>query len=167
MAWKFTHAADAAARIVIQNALFRGRSRLSRLLMPWCTYTDPEVAHVGQYKQDAQRRGTEVETYRVDMAELDRAQADGETEGFLKVLVRRGTDRILGATLVSSHAGEAISEISVAMAANVGLGKLSGVIHPYPTQAEAIKRVADAYNRTRLTPRVAALLRWWLKRQRR
>lgn len=163
MAWKFTHAADAAARIVIQNALFKGRAKLSALTMPWCTYTDPEVAHVGLYEAEAQEQGIETAVFKVDMADIDRARADGETEGFVKVLVRKGTDRILGATIVSAHAGDMISEISVAMAAKAGLGTLAGVIHPYPTQAEAIKRVADAYNRTRLTPRVAALLKWWVR----
>ena len=162
MAWKFTHAADAAARIVIQNTLFRGRAKLSALNMPWCTYTDPEVAHVGLYEADAKERGIETDTFKVDMSDIDRARTDGETEGFVKVLVRKGTDRILGATIVSTHAGEMISEVSVAMAAKAGLKTLSGVIHPYPTQAEAIKRVADAYNRTRLTPRVAAAMKWWL-----
>ncbi len=164
MAWKFTHAADAAARIVIQNALFRGRARLSSLTMPWCTYTDPEVAHVGIYEAEAEARGISTDTFKVDMSDIDRALTDGETEGFAKVLVRKGTDRILGATIVSAHAGEMISEISLAMAAGVGLKTISGVIHPYPTQAEAIKRVADAFNRTRLTPRVAALMKWWLRR---
>lgn len=163
MARKFTHAADAAARIVIQNALFKGRAKLSALTMPWCTYTDPEVAHVGLYEADAKDRGIETDTFRVEMAEIDRARTDGETEGFIKVLVRKGTDKILGATIVSAHAGEMISEITTAMAAKAGLGTLAKVIHPYPTQAEAIKRVADAYNRTRLTPRVAALLKWWVR----
>ena len=165
MAWKFTHAADAAARIVIRNALFMGRARLSQLNMSWCTYTDPEIAHVGLYAADAGQQGIATDTYKVDMADIDRAQADGETCGFVKILVKKGTDKILGATLVSSHAGEMLSEISLAMAAGAGLGTLSGVIHPYPTQAEAIKRAADAYNRTRLTPRVAALMKWWLTRQ--
>jgi len=167
MAWKFTHAADAAARIVIQNALFKGRARLSGLNMPWCTYTDPEVAHVGLYEAEAEKQGLATDVFKVDMAAIDRAQTDGETEGFIKVLVKKGTDRILGATIVSTHAGEMISEISVAMAAKAGLGTLSKVIHPYPTQAEAIKRVADAYNRTRLTPMVARLMKGWLKWQRR
>ena len=165
MAWKFTHAADAAARIVIKNALFLGRAKLSSLNMPWCTYTDPEVAHVGMYKADAENRGIATDTFRVEMDAIDRAQTDGETDGFIKVLVKKGTDRILGATIVSAHAGEMISEISVAMAANAGLKTLSSVIHPYPTQAEAIKRIADAYSRTRLTPRVSAIMKWWLKRK--
>ncbi len=166
MDWKFTHAADAAARIVIRNALFGGRERLSALNMPWCTYTDPEIARVGLHAEDARRRGIPAEAFRVDMADIDRARADGETEGFVKVFTRRGSDRILGATVVAAHAGEMIGELSVAMAAGAGLNTLARAIHPYPTQAEAVRRVADAYRRTRLTPRVAAAFRWWLKRQR-
>jgi pyruvate/2-oxoglutarate dehydrogenase complex dihydrolipoamide dehydrogenase (E3) component len=167
MDWKFTHAADAAARIAVQNALFRGRKRLSGLNMPWCTYTDPEIAHVGLYEEDAEARGIAVDTYKVALDEVDRAVTDGETDGFVKVLVRKGSDRIVGATIVAAHAGDLISEISVAMAGRVGLKIIAEVIHPYPTQAEAIRRVAAAYNRTRLTPRVAALLKGWLKWQRR
>ena len=166
MAWKFTHAADAAARIVIQNTLFRGHAKLSTLNMPWCTYTDPEVAHVGLYEAEAKDQGLATDTFRVEMSAIDRARTDGETEGFVKVLVRKGTDRILGATIVSAHAGELISELSVAMAAKAGLKTLSGVIHPYPTQAEALKRVADAYNRTRLTPTVKNLFAKWMAWQR-
>jgi len=167
MDWKFTHAADAAARIAVQNALFLGRKRLSALTMPWCTYTAPEIAHVGLYESDAQARGIATDTYQVDLDDVDRAITDGETEGFVKILVKKGTDRIVGATIVAAHAGDLISEISVAMAGKIGLKTIAGVIHPYPTQADAIRRVAAAYNRTRLTPRVAALLKWWLKWQRR
>ena len=162
-AHKFTHTADAAARIVIQNALFRGRKRYSALTIPWCTYTDPEVAHVGMYERDARERGIPVDTFVREMKEVDRAIADGEEEGFVKVHVRKGTDKILGATIVARHAGEMINEISLAMVGGIGLGALGGVIHPYPTQAEAIKQVADLYNRTRLTPFVRKLLAWWLK----
>lgn len=167
MNWKFTHAADAAARIVVQNALFLGRKRLSALNMPWCTYTDPEIAHIGLYEEDARARNIDTDTYRVALDEVDRAVVDGETEGFVKILVRRGTDRIVGATIVAAHAGDLISQVSVAMAGNIGLKTLADVIYPYPTQTEAIRRVAAAYNRTRLTQRVSALLRWWLKYQRR
>ncbi len=149
---KFTHTADATARIVLRNALFWGRSRLSALTVPWCTYTDPEIAHVGLYERDAAERGIAVDTFTERFDELDRAIADGEREGLVKVHVKRGTDRIVGATIVARHAGEMISEITVAMAGKVGLGRLAEIIHPYPTQAEAIKHVADAYNRTRLTP---------------
>ena len=160
---KFTHTADAAARIVIQNALFRGRKRYSALTIPWCTYTDPEIAHVGMYERDARERGIPVDTFVREMKEVDRAIADGEEEGFVKVHVRKGTDKILGATIVARHAGEMINEISLAMVGGIGLGALGGVIHSYPTQAEAIKQVADLYNRTRLTPFVRKLLAWWLK----
>jgi pyruvate/2-oxoglutarate dehydrogenase complex dihydrolipoamide dehydrogenase (E3) component len=162
MDWKFTHAADFAARIVIQNALFLGRKRLSALTMPWTTYTDPEIAHVGWYEQDARGRGIEVDTYARGLGEVDRAILDGETEGFVKVHVKKGTDQILGATIVARHAGEMISEISVAMAGRLGLGKLASVIHPYPTQADAIRQTGDAYNRTRLTPTVQKLFKRWL-----
>jgi len=166
MAWKFTHAADAAAQIVVQNALFKGRKKLSSLVMPWCTYTDPEIAHVGLYEKDARSKGLEVDFFKFDMSENDRALADGEEMGFVKVMARKGTDKILGATVVSAHAGEMISEITTAMTTGTGLGRLANVIHPYPTQADAIKRVAGLYNKTRLTPMVAKILKGWLKLQR-
>jgi pyruvate/2-oxoglutarate dehydrogenase complex dihydrolipoamide dehydrogenase (E3) component len=164
--WKFTHAADFSARIVIQNALFLGRKKASALTMPWCTYTDPEIAHVGLYERDARERGMEVDTYVREFKEVDRAVLDGEEEGFVKFHVRKGSDEILGATIVARHAGEMISEISVAMAARIGLGKLASVIHPYPTQAEALRQCGDAYNRTRLTPTVKKWMERWLAWQR-
>lgn len=166
MAWKFTHAADAAAQIVVQNALFKGRKKLSPLIMPWCTYTDPEIAHVGMYERDARSSGLEVEFFKFDMSENDRALADGESLGFVKIMVKKGSDKILGATIVSAHAGEMISEITTAMSAGIGLGRLGSVIHPYPTQADAIRRTAGLYNKTRLTPTVSRILKWWLKVQR-
>jgi pyruvate/2-oxoglutarate dehydrogenase complex dihydrolipoamide dehydrogenase (E3) component len=162
MRYKFTHAADFAARIVIQNALFRGRKRLSALTVPWCTYTDPEVAHVGMYAHEAEAAGLAVTTFVRLLAEVDRAIADGEEDGFVKVHVKAGTDTIVGATIVARHAGEMIGELTLAMVAKVGLGALANVIHPYPTQAEAMRQVGDAYNRTRLTPRVKRLLTRWL-----
>ncbi|PPT04971.1 Mercuric ion reductase [Geitlerinema sp. FC II] len=156
MNWKFTHAADAAARIVIQNTLFApfglGRVKLSSLVMPWVTYTDPEIAHVGLYEREARDRGIETQTIAVPFENLDRALTDGETDGFLKVLHVKGADRILGATLVSRHAGETISELTTAIIHNIGLKKLASVVHPYPTQAECIKKAADAYKKTQLTP---------------
>ncbi len=155
---KFTHTADAAARIVIQNALFFGRKRVSVLNIPWCTYTDPEIAHVGLYPEEARSRGMEVETFRRDLTDVDRAICDGQIEGFVKVHVKQGTDSILGATIVAAHAGDMISEISTAMAGKVGLAGISSVIHPYPTQAEVIRQVADAYNRTRLSARLKSIL---------
>jgi pyruvate/2-oxoglutarate dehydrogenase complex dihydrolipoamide dehydrogenase (E3) component len=167
MKYKFTHAADAAARIVLQNAFFFGRKKLSSLVMPWTTYTDPEIAHVGMYEREAIIRMINYDMFIVPMKEVDRAIADSEAEGFVKILVKKGTDKILGATIVASHAGEMLGEITLAMVANIGLGTLSGVIHAYPTQAEAIKKAADAYNKTRLTPRVKKLFeKWftWLRR---
>lgn len=161
--FKFTHTADAAARIVIQNALFLGRKKTSALTVPWCTYTDPEIAHVGLYERDAAERGMTVDTFIVPLSQVDRAVVEGEEEGFVKVHVRKGTDRIVGATIVASHAGEMISEITLAIAGRVGLSALASVIHPYPTQAEAIRKVADAYNRTRLTPVVKRAFRAWLR----
>lgn len=163
MTYKFTHMADAAARIVIQNALFLGRKRLSSLVVPWTTYTDPEIAHVGMYERDAQERGIAVETFLKDFSDADRPILDGEEEGFVKIHVRKGTDRILGATIVARHAGEMISEITLAMVSGVGLGKIASVIHPYPTQAETIRQLGDAYNRTRLTPGVKRIFSRWLK----
>jgi pyruvate/2-oxoglutarate dehydrogenase complex dihydrolipoamide dehydrogenase (E3) component/uncharacterized membrane protein YdjX (TVP38/TMEM64 family) len=166
MRYKFTHAADAAARIVIQNTLFMGRKRLSALTVPWCTYTVPEIAHVGMYEKDAKELGIETDTFTRPLADVDRAVADGEEDGFVKIHVEKGKDRILGATIVASHAGDMISEVTVAMVGKLGLGALAGVIHPYPTQAEAIKHTADAYNRTRLTPFVKGLFEKWLSRTR-
>ncbi len=162
MNFKFTHAADAAARIVIQNSLFRGSKKLSGLIVPWCTYTDPEIAHVGIYEKEAEKKGIALDTYFRAFSHVDRAIADGEEEGFVKIHTEKGTDKILGATIVASHAGEMISEITLAMVGKLGLKTVSGVIHPYPTQAEAIKHVADAYSRTRLTPFVKKLFGYWL-----
>ncbi len=162
--FKFTHTADAASRAVIQNALFPGpKKKISRLVVPWCTYTDPEIAHVGLYPKQAEERGMEIDTWEVPMNDVDRAIAEGDEEGFLKVHCKRGTDTILGATIVARHAGEMISEITTAMAAGMGLGGFSGVIHPYPTQAEVIRKAADAYNRTKLTPLVAGILKKWFR----
>lgn len=163
MDWKFTHAADAAAKIVVQNALFLGRKKLSSLVMPWCTYTDPEVAHVGLYERNARERGVEIDTYQVPISKANRAVTDGEEEGLVKIHVRRGGDEIVGATIVAAHAGEMISELTLAMTRGVGLGALTNVIHPYPTQAEAIKAAAGLYTRARLTPRVKRLFEAWLR----
>ncbi len=160
--YKFTHVADAVARIVLQNALFLGRKKASGLRVPWCTYTSPEIAHVGLYEHEAVARGLAVDTITIPMAEVDRAVLDGEEEGFLRVHLAKGSDRILGATLVASRAGDMISELTVAMAAGRGLGTIAAAIHPYPTQAEVMKRAGDAYRRSRLTPRVRRLFEGWL-----
>lgn len=162
MSRKFTHAADFAARIVIQNALFLGRKRLSELTTPHCTYTEPELAQVGITEAEAQQRGLSARAFTQSFTTLDRALTDGTTQGFVKILTPADSDRIIGATIVGPHAGELISEISVAMAGNIGLGRLASVIHPYPTLAEAIRKCGDAYKRTRLTPTVKSLFQRWL-----
>jgi pyruvate/2-oxoglutarate dehydrogenase complex dihydrolipoamide dehydrogenase (E3) component len=162
MNWKFTHAADAAARIVIKNTLFSpfglGRSKLSNLVMPRSTYTDPEVAQVGKSEADLQHQNIEFDIIKIPLSSVDRAIADGQTNGFVKILHKRGSDQILGATIVAAHAGDLISEITLAIVAKAGLSTLSTVIHPYPTQAEALKKAADTYRRTLLTPRTKTLL---------
>ena len=155
--YQFTHMADFGARLVIRNALFFGRDNFSKLVIPWATYTQPEVAHVGLYERDLQERNTAFATFRREFSDVDRGIVDGETEGFVKIHVKKGTDQILGATIVGSHAGDMISEITVAMQSGMGLGKLANVIHPYPTAAEAIRQCGDAYNRARLTPTVKGI----------
>ena len=159
---KFTHTADASARIVVRNALFLGRERLSALTIPWCTYTDPEIAHVGLYVRQTRERDIPVKTFTIPMHDVDRAITDSEETGFVKVHVKERTDRIVGATIVARHAGEMINEITLAIVAGIGLRTLAHVIHAYPTQAEAIRMAADAYSRTRLTPTIRSLLQRWL-----
>jgi len=163
MTYKFTHVADATARIVIGNALFGGRARATDLNVPWCTYTDPEVAHIGLYERDAQRQGIRVDTVFVPMSEVDRAVTEGHTDGFVRIHLKKGTDRILGATIVGSRAGEMIGQVALAMAGNVGLKKIARTIFPYPTYGEAVRKAADAYNRGRLTPFIKRLLNAWMK----
>jgi pyruvate/2-oxoglutarate dehydrogenase complex dihydrolipoamide dehydrogenase (E3) component len=155
---KFTHNSDFRARIAIQNALFFGRARASRLVLPWCTYTSPEVAHVGMHEEEAREARQRVETLTVQLEDVDRAILDGQTAGFFRVHLERGTDRILGATLVAEHAGEMISEITLAIVNRVGLGAIGRTMHPYPTQAEIFRKAADTWRRGKLTPRVRRLL---------
>jgi pyruvate/2-oxoglutarate dehydrogenase complex dihydrolipoamide dehydrogenase (E3) component len=161
---QYTDIAAASARIVVRNALLRGRMRLSEVVIPWCTYTDPEIAHVGMYVRDANRKGIPVKTFTVPMHQIDRAVTDSEEDGFVKIHIRDGTDTILGATIVARHAGDMINEITLAMVAGIGLRTLSRVIHAYPTQAEAIRQAANAYNRLRISPRIRERLRRWLSR---
>ena len=141
--YKFTHTAEDAAKIVIENALFFGKKKFSDLVVPWATYTDPEVAHVGFDEAEAKARGYETEVSFHPMSDVDRALAEGEEEGFVKIISKKGSDQILGAIIVARHAGEMISEVTAAMVGKMGLNKLASVIHPYPTQADAIKRAAE------------------------
>ena len=157
LAHAFTHTADASARIVVRNALLRGKARVSALTIPWCTYTDPEIAHVGLYVREARERNIPVRTFTIPMHDVDRAITDGEERGFVKIHVHDHSDRILGATIVARHAGEMINENTLAMVANIGLSTLARVIHAYPTQAEAIRAAAIAFERTQLPVRSRAL----------
>lgn len=161
---KFTHAADASARIAVRNALFLGRQRRSRLLIPWCTYTDPEIAHVGLHVRQAQEQGIDIRTISVPMHEVDRAVIDGSADGFLKVHLAGKSDRILGATIVGRNACEVISQFTIAIEKGIGLASLGGVVRVYPTYSGAVVQAANAYQRTRLTPTVRRLAQWWLRR---
>lgn len=160
--YQFTHAADFMARSVIRNALFKGKAKHSALVIPWTTYTSPEVAHVGETPASAREKGWAIDTFEQPMAHVDRAILEGETEGFVRIHTKKGTDTIVGATIVARNAGDMIGEISLAITNNIGLGSIANAIHPYPTQAEAIRKVGDAYSRTRLTPFVAKLFKKWL-----
>jgi len=164
--YQFTHAADAMARACVQNAFFFGRKKLSRLLVPHTTYTDPEVAHVGLTAAEAEKRGIAIDTYRENLSGVDRAILDGDEEGFAVVHCRKGTGRIVGATIVGRHAGDMIGEMAVMMSSGLKLGALAGVIHCYPTQVEVLKRIGDQFQRGRLTPRVARLLKFILTSRR-
>src|SRR5215218_3539317 len=163
--FQFTHIADAQARIVIQNALFFGRAKASALTIPWCTYTTPEIAHVGMYAKDAHAKGLEIDTLTIHMADVDRAILDGADEGFLRVHVEKGSKegKILGATLVAEHAGDMIGELCLAVTHGIGLGKIASVIHPYPTQGEVVKKAADTWRRGKLTPTVKKVFNTWFR----
>jgi pyruvate/2-oxoglutarate dehydrogenase complex dihydrolipoamide dehydrogenase (E3) component len=160
---QFTHVADAHARIVVRNALFRGRARADRLVIPWCTYTRPEVAHVGASSGELERAGCAFDRYRVEFGELDRGRTDDAADGYAELLTRRGSDRILGATIVGKDAGEQLAPLLVALDRGLTLGSLGALVLPYPTRSEYLRRLIDGWSRTRLTPRAARTLRWWLK----
>ncbi len=161
--FQFTHAADAMARIVIANALFMARRKATDLIMPWCTYTDPEIAHAGYYEKDARAAGYDVATITQPLADVDRAILDGEAEGFARVHYDKKTARILGGTIVARHAGEMLGELTLAMTAKQTVGVLSSTIHSYPTQAEALRKIGDTYMRTKLTPTVQKIFAKWLE----
>ena len=158
---QLTHNADAQARIVIQNALFRGRARTTKLIVPWCTYTSPELARVGLTRAEADQTGRAVDVWRMEWSQMDRAHTDAALEGFVEVLTEKGRDRIVGATLVGKDAGEQLAPLLVLMNNGLGLNAIGRTILPYPTRSEYLRRLADAYNRRRLTPAVAKLFRWW------
>lgn len=165
---KFTHTADFTARAVVRNILMPLqilRQRVDRAIVPRCTYTDPEVTRVGVAEKEA---AVAYDLFRVELAELDRAVCESEEDsGFAKILTRKGSDQILGAAIVAPHAGDLIHEFVVAVNARVGLGKLAGMIHAYPTLAELARKAGDKYNKTRLTPRAKAIFAWLYRRGRR
>jgi pyruvate/2-oxoglutarate dehydrogenase complex dihydrolipoamide dehydrogenase (E3) component len=160
---KFTHLADAHAAIVIQNAFFFGRARHTRLVVPWVTYTSPEIAHVGMYEQDARAAGQATQVITVPLHDVDRAILDGEEEGFLRLVLEAGKDRILGATLVAEHAGEMIGELALAITHRIGLGKIAATIRPYPTQGEVLKKAANQWRKGKLTPTVRKIFEVWFR----
>ena len=144
------------AQIVVQNALFPhpfglGYASTNSLIIPWATYTEPEIAHVGMYESEAKDKGIKIDTFTFKLDEVDRAILDGEDDGFARVHVKKGTDKILGATIVAAHAGDLISEFTLAMKGGLGLSMIASTIHPYPTQAEVIKKVANNWRKTTFT----------------
>lgn len=160
--YKFTHIAEATARIAIQNALFLKSAKHTSLVIPWCTYTDPEIAHVGMYEKDALDKGIPVDTFSKSFQDVDRAVLDGEEMGFIKIHVRKGRSKILGATIVSKNAGDMLNEITLAMVTGKGVKPLSaGVIHPYPTQSDVVKRTASQYYEKKMSPFIKSILSRW------
>lgn len=156
--FKFTHTANVLGRYAMMNALFWQRKKASHMIVPWCTYTDPEIAHVGLYEAQAKEKGIAVDTITVPFGEVDRAILDGEDEGFVRVHLKKGTDKILGATIVAARAGDFLTYFTLLMITGQGLSKLSWPIYPYPTQSEILRRVANTYLSGKLTPLVKKLL---------
>lgn len=172
--YQFTHLADYHARTVVENIIRSTIPPLRALkkfaatdyrCLPWATYTSPEIGQVGLNETAAQKQGIPYDLYKAEMGEVDRAIVERHDEGFLKVLTQKGSDKILGVTLVSEHGGDLIHEFILAMKNNIGLGQISKAVHIYPTFAEIARRVGDAYNKTLLTPKKHSFLKWLFKRQ--
>jgi pyruvate/2-oxoglutarate dehydrogenase complex dihydrolipoamide dehydrogenase (E3) component len=167
--YQFTHTADAQARVVVRNILMPFqllRQRMDYSVVPWCTYTDPEVARVGLNEAEAKQQNISYDLISVGVNELDRAVIEGEELGFIKVLTAKGTDKILGVTIVAAHAGDLLHEFVLAMKYRVGLGQLATTIHAYPTFAELARKVGDHYNKKRLTPLLKKVFTWLYRRSR-
>ena len=161
--FQFTHTADAMAKILIQNALFPhpfglGYAKASAMVIPWCTYTSPEIAHVGIIEE-----GIEMDTFTCSLSAIDRAILDGEEEGFARIYLAKGTDTLLGATIVSAHAGEIVSALTLAIKEGIGLSAIAETIYPYPTQSEVIKKVANEWKKSSFTKQKKNILRTWFK----
>jgi pyruvate/2-oxoglutarate dehydrogenase complex dihydrolipoamide dehydrogenase (E3) component len=168
---QFTHFAEYQARIVVRNILLPRllgllHARADGFVLPWCTFTEPEIARVGLNEREAAERGIPHRVHRFDFRSLDRAILDGADTGFVKVLTAPGGDRILGATLAGEGSGEMVHEIAVAMRHRIGLAGLSETIHVYPTLSQAIQRVADAYQKARLTAGARKAFSWLYARRR-
>jgi pyruvate/2-oxoglutarate dehydrogenase complex dihydrolipoamide dehydrogenase (E3) component len=161
--YQFTHFADYQARLVLRNALFPGRMKADYRVVPWCTYTDPELARVGLSETDAKNRNIAHDVFRYDLKDLDRAICDSADTGLVKVITKKGSDKILGASIASFHAGDLLQEYVFAMKQGLGLKAIANTIHPYPTMAEATKRTADSWARTQLKPWVAKTFSWYFK----
>ena len=162
-ALQFTHHADAQARALVQNCLFAPTAKVGGLVVPHCTYTQPEVASVGPTAAELEAEGVAYDSYTFDFAELDRGRAEPDGGGFAQVLTKAGSDRLLGATIVGHDAGEQLAPICMMMSNGQGLSAAGRTIFAYPTRSEYLKRLADAYNRSRLTPAVARLFNAWLR----
>jgi pyruvate/2-oxoglutarate dehydrogenase complex dihydrolipoamide dehydrogenase (E3) component len=142
---RFAHVAEATARLAVHNA-FGGRiAHQSRLTIPWCTYCDPEIAHIGMHLREARKQSLPVKSFTIMMQDVDRAITDGLDDGFVKIYVREGTDQILGATIVATRASELINEMSVIMNAGIGMRRLANILHTYPAQSDAIRLAAVAF----------------------
>jgi pyruvate/2-oxoglutarate dehydrogenase complex dihydrolipoamide dehydrogenase (E3) component len=165
----FTHMADAQARVVVRNILVPFqflRQKMDYSVVPWCTYTDPEVAHVGLGEKEAREKNVEYDLFVVHLEDVDRAVVESEEAGFAKILTAKGSDKILGATIVAPHAGDLLHEFVLAMKAGIGLGTIGSTVHAYPTFAELARKAADKYNKTRLTPRAKKIFTWLYERAR-
>ena len=166
---KFTHTADFTARVVVRNILMPFqflRQKVDCAIVPWCTYTDPEVAHVGLGEKEAHEKNVNYDLFVVPLEDVDRAVVESEDAGFAKILTAKGSDKILGATIAAPHAGDLLHELVLAMNAKIGLGKIASMIHAYPTFAELARKAGDKYNKTRLTPRAKKIFAWLYQRAR-
>jgi pyruvate/2-oxoglutarate dehydrogenase complex dihydrolipoamide dehydrogenase (E3) component len=164
----FTHMADYQARIVVRNILMPLqplRQKADDRVVPWCTYTDPEIARVGMNEAQAKGAGIAYDLLEQPMKSLDRAVVEDATEGFARVLLRKRTDEILGATIVGEGAGDLLQPLVLAMRHKLGLGKVGSAIHPYPSYVEIGRKLADQQQKSRLTPRAKQLFRWLYSRQ--
>ena len=165
----FTHMADAQARVVVRNILVPFqflRQKMDYSVVPWCTYVDPEVAHVGLGEKEAKEQNIDYDLFVVPLEDVDRAVVESEDAGFAKILTGKGSDKVLGAAIIAPHAGDLLHEFVLAMKADIGLGTIASTIHAYPTFAELARKAGDKYNKTRLTPRAKKIFTWLYKRVR-